>query len=867
MRKNNLPYAIVLGMTATGLSVARSLGRKGVRVYGVDSTLWQPGIFSRYVIPKVAPDPIRKEREFIEYLKKLGKKLSCPAILFFASDEHLSAVSRNRKDLQQYFIFNIPSEDMVENFLDKRRSHSIAQENGVLCPATFIVKDTQDLQDIKNKISFPCALKPAVSHLWRNSSFGNKKLIRVDSYDELVQKFEEINKVYQQIMVQEIIPGNDEQIYLFYSYFNSDNKPVAYSILRKLRQHPIHFGIGSFNISEFDEEIKNIGLDFLKKIKYHGMAGLELKRDALTGKIKFLELNMRFIMIGELAIASGIDLPYIMYKDILGEKMDKIPDFKEGVKLVNMELDIGSFWQYKKRGEITFNQYLNSFKDSKIAHTYLAIDDPMPGAFVILRLVKTIFRKVFLWVLDLFNKPINDFLSLKTWKNSYKKLPTTARHTIKWGCSLIPIKMRLPKKFFDELAFLEKSQWWSRQELENYQNEKICGLIRYAYDNIPYYNRLFKENKLMPFDIKTIADLPKIPVLTKETVRNNPDLFISRIYKKKNLTAVTTSGTTGHPLSIYFDPQKEFFMGGPFEWRFFRWAGYQIGDYSAVFRAFFLKQRFFGKDLLFQYNPMQKRLFFSVYDIEDSHIEQYAEGLSRYPIKVIQGYPSPLKKLIDVFIKNGIRLKCRPKAVLTLAEMVQQEQRSLIENYFNCKMFDWYAMEERAILACECSEHNGHHINPEFGICEFDKNSEGSNGCEIISTGLTNFVMPFIRYKTGDYALPIDRKCGCGRSFPLIKMLGGRNRCFVKDKKGQQRYVIGSLDKYVDFISRYQYMVKGDGEIDMMIIPTSAYNKAVESKIYGDLNKKFGTNFQIRIITVKDIKGTAGGKTPLVVYR
>jgi phenylacetate-CoA ligase len=96
----------------------------------------------------------------------------------------------------------------------------------------------------------------------------------------------------------------------------------------------------------------------------------------------------------------------------------------------------------------------------------------------------------------------------------------------------IPKKYRICRSFsrgaHSQYDFLDKSQWWSSAELENYQNEKLARLIRHAYENVPYYSKLFKENGLRPDDVQTTSDLAKIPILTKKTIRENFPFEINR---------------------------------------------------------------------------------------------------------------------------------------------------------------------------------------------------------------------------------------------------------------------------------------------------------------------------------------------------
>lgn len=441
----------------------------------------------------------------------------------------------------------------------------------------------------------------------------------------------------------------------------------------------------------------------------------------------------------------------------------------------------------------------------------------------------------------------------------YKGLPAGVKRFAKSCYSLIPLKARLGKDFFSQLEFLEKSQWWSKQELENYQNEELKKLIKHSYENVPYYKRIFNELKLTPSDIKTVEDLPKLPILTKEIVRNNTADLIAQNYNPESLIHDTTSGTTGKITEIYLDPKIEFINGGPFEWRFYRWGGYNPDDLCAVFRSGLLRQNSLEKERIFEFNPVQKKVFFSIYDLNSKNIGQYVTGLQKYPVKFLQGFPTILKKLVDILKEKNIPRPFTPKAVFTVAELLSSEQRLEIESYFGAKIFDWYGMKERTVAACECEKHNNHHINPEFGIVEFAKD-------EIIATGLTNYAMPFIRYKTGDCAEPVEGKCSCGREFPLIKIIGGRTRCCLIDSDNNLKYVVGHLHKFSDFMLQYQFKQIRNGLVELRVVTKSNYDLKKEKLILEDLKLKFGNTIQFTIVPVNEIIPDSSGKTSLVIY-
>ncbi len=444
----------------------------------------------------------------------------------------------------------------------------------------------------------------------------------------------------------------------------------------------------------------------------------------------------------------------------------------------------------------------------------------------------------------------------------YKKLPSWTKEYLKYGYGMIPIKVRLGKDFFKELDFLEKIQWWSSQEIENYQDERLRELITHAYKNVPYYSKLFKDNNLIPLDIKGVKDLHKIPLLTKDMIRKNPDDFIAKNYCKEDLYRITTSGTSGRIIPVYANYSKEHINGGPLEWRFYRWGGYNLNDYCAVFRAQFIEGKGICKN-----NPVQKKVFFSIYHINEKNIKGYILNLKRFPFKFLKGYPSALYDLVKLFSSNGVKRPFAPKAIFTLAEKLTKDQRGNIESYFGAKIFDWYSMEERTVVACECEKHSGLHINQDFGIVEFfeDKTVKDSEAKELVVTGLTNYIMPFIRYKTEDYAVSIKESCECGRKFPLINIIGGRVRFYLLDHKGVYHTVMDYIEGYYDFIDQYQYVQKERGKVVLKVIPKKKFFTNGSELMMNHLKERYGNNFDFSIEPVERIEKTQAGKTLLVI--
>lgn len=392
-RKHTTP-AIVLGMTATGLSIARSLGRKGIPVYGIDSSL-EAGMYSRYCQAKVSPRVQDEEEEFLEFLLQLSKPGNEKPILYVAADEYMSCISKHRKTVSEYFTFNIPESWIVDSFLDKNESYRLAEKHKIPYPHSFSISSEDDIRTYSQQLAFPCILKPVRSHLWRKK-YGALKVFVVHSLDEALLAYRETKSADLAMVLQEIIVGADSDIYCVIAYYNRQGALVASFCKRKQRQYPIHFGISSFCVGEDNEEVRQKAIALFDKIGYTGLGGVEFKRDSRDGKLKFIELNLRTLMTGDLTVHSGVDFPFIYYQDLCGQKIAP-PCYQNGVKLTNIFLDISSFWHYRSLKEITFWQWIKTYQ-GKVYDTYFAWDDVKPFWYSVSRFLKSIPHKITLLV-------------------------------------------------------------------------------------------------------------------------------------------------------------------------------------------------------------------------------------------------------------------------------------------------------------------------------------------------------------------------------------------------------------------------------------------------------------------------------------
>jgi len=161
----------VLGLCPTGLAVIRALGRKEIAVNGVDKDRWAVGFFSRYC-KKLGHFDIDKQSEAAALLQSLieyGRKASKKPVLLATSDDFLVFLAKHNETLREFYIFPEITEEVLDNFLNKKRFYQICSRNGVVTPRTFFLEKDR-INSIANEVSYPCIFKPIYTHIWTGSS-------------------------------------------------------------------------------------------------------------------------------------------------------------------------------------------------------------------------------------------------------------------------------------------------------------------------------------------------------------------------------------------------------------------------------------------------------------------------------------------------------------------------------------------------------------------------------------------------------------------------------------------------------------------------------------------------------------------------
>ncbi len=372
--KNNV--ALILGLFETGLGVGRSLGRASIKVYGFDYKK-DIGFYSKYINATKCPHPIEGDLELLNFLITFSKKQKYPPVLFITSDDFLIYISKHQVELKKHYLFNIPSEKLIEQISNKYEQYKLVSKTNVSLPFTLKISNISDIERALKENKYPVFVKALDVNKWREVIGGTIKGFVIDNKDELDSKLKLLLDKGLEIIVQEIIPGPDNKHYKYCFYSDKKGAINLEFTLQKIRQNPIHYGVGASVESIKYEELLIEGRKLVKSISYNGIGSAEFKYDYRDGKLKLIELNPRYWQQNSLPTACGMNFPLTDYLMVTGQNTNSQKDFIEGIKWINIYADFSSFIQYNKIGQLNLKNWYRSLKGRKI-YSDFSMSDIIP---------------------------------------------------------------------------------------------------------------------------------------------------------------------------------------------------------------------------------------------------------------------------------------------------------------------------------------------------------------------------------------------------------------------------------------------------------------------------------------------------------
>jgi phenylacetate-CoA ligase len=437
---------------------------------------------------------------------------------------------------------------------------------------------------------------------------------------------------------------------------------------------------------------------------------------------------------------------------------------------------------------------------------------------------------------------------MKFEKVVYENVPVWAQNVACTIKGYLEKKSRLGGEFKSILNKLEVSQWMNEEAIVKNQLNELKKILTYSYENIPYYKELFDKIKFDTATFKSIQELERIPILTKELVRQNYEKLKNPNFKGEIVHA-HTSGSTGK--SLNFDFSKDAIQ--------YRWAlwfrhksrfGVKPYDSYATFTGLPAVPLNQNKAPYWRENRALKQTIFTMHHINTNTVPSIVGRLNKGGFVYYSGYPSILFALALLIEDLRLEIFQPPKIIFTGAEALLDYQRKKISSIFKCPVTDQYGFSEGCGNASRCEE-DLFHEDFEYGLLECVEpiiNAHGTRTGKVIATGFTNLAMPFIRYEVGDTATWIDSKCKCGRESKTILLINGRNEDFVVTPEGNNILRFDYIFKNTKSISEAQIIQKELGGIVIKVVKRNDYNKEkmelflkkeVKSKISQQLNVSF----------------------------
>lgn len=366
--------AIVTGGDFQGLGVLRTLARKKIPTLLLDSDhcISKYSRFTKMFVR--SPHPSNRE-SYVDFLIDLAKKRDIQGwVIFPNSDDAVCVLSEFMDALEGFYRIPTPSWEVIKNVYIKKNTYQTAERYGITIPKTYYPGSLEDLLELK--LDFPVVIKPSI-----RDHFYNKiktKAFRINNREELVRIYQWVCSIIDpsEVLVQEFIPGGPDYLFSFCPFFK-DGKTLASVMARRARQHPMDFGHASTYAELVDiPVIKDIGEKFLRLIGYYGIAEVEFMQDPRDGKYKLLEVNPRVWGWHTLAIAAGVDFPYILYQDAIGNPIE-FPIHLNNVKWVRLTTDVLTVFIESLKGHLRMGDYLKSMKGKK-EFAVFSFDDPLP---------------------------------------------------------------------------------------------------------------------------------------------------------------------------------------------------------------------------------------------------------------------------------------------------------------------------------------------------------------------------------------------------------------------------------------------------------------------------------------------------------
>ena len=442
-----------------------------------------------------------------------------------------------------------------------------------------------------------------------------------------------------------------------------------------------------------------------------------------------------------------------------------------------------------------------------------------------------------------------------------------------------PLGERLGIEACHTVRALAERQWWRPEALRARAETKLRALVEHAARHVPYYRDLFSAAGLAPGDVRTLEDLARVPMTTKEGLRRAfPQRTTAENLPPTRRRRMMTSGSTGMPLEFYWDRSALPIMGGT-EWFWLGWAG----TASWHTRLLITSPAYFY-DQLAPPRPLHRLAAGLVLgertarlpadEAKPARFRALVAEVSRRGPYYIRGYPGSLANLAAGLATAGAPLAAAPRVISTFAETLTPANARHLQDVFGCRIVNYYSAWEVPQIAQTCPDNSDVlHVNAERVIARVvgpdgGDIAPGERG-RVVVTDLANFVMPFINYTVGDAATS-GGPCPCGRGLPTIARLEGRDTEIIETPDGRV-IAAGALGQLLTFVVgimpyvwEYQAVHTTPASVRLLVVPTARFSEAFRATIERAVQDFLGPAMRVTVEPVDAIPLEPSGKRLII---
>lgn len=411
----------------------------------------------------------------------------------------------------------------------------------------------------------------------------------------------------------------------------------------------------------------------------------------------------------------------------------------------------------------------------------------------------------------------------------------------------------------EKIERLQKTQYSSAQELQDYQREKLGELLRVSKEAVPYYKEAIKDTNPDHF--------PFLPILTKEIIRKNTKRMFNPEIPKRNFIKYSSSGTTGEPVVLFLEKSTVNYHHAA-QWRGFSWYGVKFGARGVKIWGVPMNLKSIIIEKL--KDRISDRMRISAFDIEKVKAKNIWEKILKFKPEYFYGYASALYLFASLLEENDLEGKeLGLKLIVSTAEVLYDFQREKLKRLFHCPVADEYGSCEAGIIAFECPKGSLHLTAENVYLEVADENNlpkeKGYEG-KILMTSLRNFGFPLIRYELGDMGALSEKKCSCGIGLPLLGKINGRTSDFVVTDSGKKihseffSYLNRELMSRGHLLKEFKIVQKKKNELVVYLLKDAHLSQEVKHFLSSMIKKHIDPSFEVQFEYVEKIDLEKSGK-------